>query len=44
MNIRRRQYKDLIFATYENRIMGTWLGRFRLVRWGSDKLYSILFK
>ena len=36
--------KDVIFAAYENWIMGTWLGRFRLARWGSDKLYPILFK
>ena len=35
-------FKGLIFATYENRIMGTRLGRFRLARWISNKLYSVL--
>ena len=34
--------KGLIFATYENQIMGTRLGRFRIPRLISNKLYSVL--
>ena len=35
--------KSLIFAAYENHIMGTRLGRFRVAKWGSNKLYTYLF-
>ena len=38
------ELRHKIFALYENNVMGTWLGRFRVSRWVSCRLFDILFR
>ena len=36
--------KHLFYSFYENNVMGTWLGRFKIAQKGSTALFLLLFK